>query len=194
VFVTHQSIPRHMSSAGSAPPRYVSRSRTTRSWLSWLVIVACALLAASNTIDIAQTVQSARWPSVTGEIIASYDRLEMVGVNIGVSRNRPVHLKRLRLTYSYEVDGRKYEGSRVSMLADYVNAPTRRDVEKYATGHQVTVHYDPQAPTTAVVDTSLPWGRCIQTALAAFVLILVWRGFQPTRAEAPRRNHQPTPH
>jgi Protein of unknown function (DUF3592) len=144
-----------------------------------LVIVCCALLAASSAIDVAQTVRSARWPSVTGAIIASNSRVDLVAVAPG-GTGRGYRLRRLYLKYRYDVDGRKYESSQANMLSAYVSTPTRQELENYATGHSVVVHYDPKEPAMAVIDTSLPWGRCIQLALTTLVLVLTWRGTEAT--------------
>ena len=63
---------------------------------------------------------------------------------------------RLALRYSYEVNGRVYEGDIAQFGPPRV---TNQDlieglVEKYPAGTDVTVHYNPDAPEIAVIETS----------------------------------------
>lgn len=162
-----------------------------RSWLAWLVIIGSALLAVASVMDLVPVAQSTRWPTVPGAIISSVDQMEIVAMGGGRSGMHPVRQRRLRLTYTYEVGGQQHQSSQVNRLADYVRAPGRHDLETYATGRSVVVHYDPTEPSTAVIDTSLPWLQCVQLVLATLVLVLTWRSGE--RAHSPRR-HAAAPH
>jgi hypothetical protein len=96
----------------------------------------------------AQARASVAWPRVPGKVgrSASERTYGMYGMAF----------YRLALRYSYEVDGRVYEGDMAQFGPPRV---TNRDlieglVEKYPAGKDVTVHYNPDAPEIAVLETS----------------------------------------
>jgi len=164
------------------------RILTRGSWLTWLVIAFGALWALSNVQDISSVNETARWPTTPGTIVDSHIASEEVGTYVGKSSNRPMYASRLHLTYVYDVDGRRYTGSRWSALPPSANQATHAMLRKYPSGGAVVVHYDPGDPTSAVLDTSRPIGRYIQFAcglvIACWGVVLRYR---PTFAgRAPR--------
>jgi hypothetical protein len=96
----------------------------------------------------AQARASLAWPTVPGKVERS-----------GSQRTYGIYgtaFCRLTLSYRYEVDGREYEGDMAQFGPPRV---TNRDlieglVAKYPAGAAVTVHYNPDAPEIAVLETS----------------------------------------
>jgi len=87
--------------------------------------------------------QCRNWPSVTGHVIESRvddSHLDMM---------KPV------LRYRYEVGRQSYMGFRVSFSGYGVSRSAMENlIRPYAQGSAVTVHYDPQDPSSAVLDNT----------------------------------------
>ncbi|OFV83790.1 MAG: hypothetical protein A3D93_01545 [Acidobacteria bacterium RIFCSPHIGHO2_12_FULL_67_30] len=72
-------------------------------------------------------------------------------------RQEPWHA---RVTYTYSVEGRSYQSSRVYL--DHVTAYASQSkaqelVRKYPEGRRITVHYNPQNPDDAALELDRPW-------------------------------------
>jgi hypothetical protein len=107
-----------------------------------------AFYAARRHRDAVQARASAAWPTVPGKI-------ERTGTRRTSGAYRTVFYE-LTLAYRYEVDGVPYTGDMAQFGPPRV---TNRDfieglAEKYPVGKDVTVHYDPEAPEIAVLETS----------------------------------------
>jgi hypothetical protein len=117
-----------------------------------LVLVLCAAacgLILAGRLTILPGSGSEDWPAVDGVII---DTTIAADRDTGHQRFRPV------VRYRYEVDGQRYEGSRIRWVVDggfrkYTRA--RRLLDRYRTGAAIKVHYDPGCPSTAVLQTGV---------------------------------------
>jgi hypothetical protein len=93
----------------------------------------------------------ARWPTVAGRISSSWAALDGE-----------------RIRYDYEVNGRHYVGRRISWRVgggtSTADATAQELAEKYPPGSGVRVYYDPQRPSTAVLEP-----RNMQNAAVAIV-------------------------
>lgn len=94
--------------------------------------------------------QAARWPSVTGTIVAS--RLDSRRPGRGSARSFGP-----RIRYQYEVASRWYEGTRLGAFEEAVWSRDSARVEaerlaEWAVGRTVRVYYDPTDSSRAVVD------------------------------------------
>ena len=92
-----------------------------------------------------------------------------------------MYADRLHLTYVFDVDGRRYTGSRWSALHPSRDHATHAMLQKYAPGRGVTVHYDPRDPSAAVLDVSAPIGRWVQLVCALALMGGVWIATRPRR-------------
>jgi hypothetical protein len=106
-----------------------------------------AFFAARRRWFEAQARASVAWPSVPGKVEQS--RIETRQSATGT-------LYRLALIYRYEVEGQEYEGDTVQFGPRRV---TDQDfikglAAKYPSGAPATVHYHPDAPGDAVLETS----------------------------------------
>jgi hypothetical protein len=109
-----------------------------------LCAIACGLILAGR-LTLQRGADSTAWPAVKGVVVDSAIAADHDG---GRQRFRPV------VRYRYEVDGRRYEGSRIQSAAEdgfrkYTRA--RRMLDRYGTGSAIKVHYDPSRPGTAVL-------------------------------------------
>lgn len=102
-----------------------------------------------NLLNIRKAHVSAKWPSVTGEIIHSSLRVE--------DRGEDGTRYSVDIRYQYDVLGQPYQSNRVAFgLGKSVgNRRTARDlVDRYQVGSPVSVHYDPDNPGASVLEHS----------------------------------------
>jgi hypothetical protein len=102
--------------------------------------------------------ESARWPAVDGMVVRA-----TVNEESHSSRSGPPSLVyRPVIVYTYRVDGREYEGQRVS-YGEYATgeaADAQAVVDRYKAGTPVRVHYRPGQPEEVVIETGshgIPW-------------------------------------
>lgn len=106
-----------------------------------------AFFYAQSRWNLARAHASRRWPTVPG--VVQEDGVER-------RQNSYVILYKLALRYCYEVGGTSYEGDRVQFGPARVTARELIEglAKKYPPGAKVDVHYDPNDPSTAVLETS----------------------------------------
>jgi hypothetical protein len=107
---------------------------------------AGAMLLLGAWLDYWRAEQSKSWPAVTGRMLVSE-----VSVRLGKGpRNLP------DVSYEYEVDGSRYESSRIRFGQGRTRfrAQAEELVGRYPVGSEVEVRYNPADPGVAVLDTS----------------------------------------
>lgn len=88
--------------------------------------------------------QVSQWPSTLGTVNNSY--LERRRSSKGGSVSYPV------VEYSYQVQGRSYQGRKIAPGMEVGGTGAGRVVERYPAGAQVMVFYNPQDHTEAVLE------------------------------------------
>ncbi len=81
-----------------------------------------------------------------------------------------------KITYRYTVNGRNFESSQFSFTALQNDLPAKQSrIAKYPMGQRVQVYYDPQKPTSAVLerDGSLTWLGVVITGLVFIIIALI---------------------
>lgn len=104
-----------------------------------LGIILASSLAASKAKN---------WQSTTGTIIMSM--LEARRGSKGHYVNYPV------VVYNYRVGGASYESRKVSPGMEWGGTGAGKVVERYPTGSQVTVYYNPENPAEALLERKAP--------------------------------------
>jgi Protein of unknown function (DUF3592) len=96
--------------------------------------------------DVAHAVRSAVWPTVTGKVLSSE-----VEHHFGKG---PQFTARVR--YEYQVGGQRFEGFTIHFSQRKFRLAETADqvIRNYPVGSMVDVHYDPNEPATAVLETS----------------------------------------
>jgi hypothetical protein len=136
--------------------------------------VICA--AASGLILVARysirrASDSEAWPKVEGVVLENA---------VAAIRDGGRQLYRPVVRYRYEVAGERYEGSRIKWSAGlefrkYSRA--RAMLDKYRSGRQVAVHYDPKRPGVAVLQPGLTDGLrpvyVIAPTAAAYAMFVI---------------------
>jgi Protein of unknown function (DUF3592) len=113
--------------------------------LNWLLLLPVALIVAGGilirmSVTIGRKAKaSLQWPSVAGTIVVSEMVEDRAGENVS---SQPL------VTYSYVVNAQALRSSRVGFVA----SKSRKVVEKYPRGNPVEVFFDPQQPSSAVLE------------------------------------------
>ncbi len=122
------------------------------------------------------------WPSVSGTIISSDIRetteWERKGIKSGWDRT----LYLPNILYNYEVQGNKYRSYRVFFADDekFCTDPgnAREIASRYPSGKNVSVHYNPENPQVAVLETGIKFSHLFFPATGIlFILLGLWALF-----------------
>ena len=124
-----------------------------------LCAIACGLILAGR-LTLRRGADSKAWPAVEGVVLDSAIASDRDG---GRQRFRPV------IRYRYEVEGQRYEGSRIQSAVKqgfrkYTRA--RRVLDRYRAGSAIKVHYNPSRPGMAVLQP----GEAIPVLRPAYVV------------------------
>jgi Protein of unknown function (DUF3592) len=97
----------------------------------------------------------ARWRRTSGTVVVSLLRTASAR---RVSRNSVDDVPVSMIQYTYQVEGRDYRGSRVTLLRLRRNdSQAHHDAaDRYRQGHEVTVYYDPDRPRRSALRLSAP--------------------------------------
>lgn len=129
--------------------------------LAGLAVVAGIALVAYGGRAIYRAEASQGWPATTGFISSS---------RIETTRSRRAVARLPHVEFRYRVNGREYLSDVISFGA--LSGSAREVIERYPSGRDVTVHYDPKHPDVACVACEGPGWRDL-TAPAAGILIVI---------------------
>ena len=117
---------------------------------------------------------SANWPSVSGEIIASE---EIHDTEYGPPSPG--------LRYRYQVDGRTFEGDRITFKCRPITrATTKALLSEHPEGWSVLVYYNPVSPESSALQQGVStlqesvYVTLVGAAFLAFGLIILWASYQ----------------
>ncbi len=90
----------------------------------------------------------AGWPTVQGRVLSSEAQM--------VSRQKDKSTYAPNVSYRYEVDGKEYQSSRLTIVPrNYRGQQWVTEIlASYPVGGVVVVHYDPKEPANCMLDTS----------------------------------------
>lgn len=136
-----------------------------------VVYVGGGLLVYTQVPPIVEGWRSRGWPSTQGTV-ESAQAVHRYGStpNRQFSGNQ-THVVELR--YAFDVDGRRYVGTRRSLDHEgKVSSPVsaQMQVADYPVGRVLTVWYDPQDPTRSLTEPGLPWGAVMMAGLGLCLL------------------------
>jgi hypothetical protein len=126
-----------------------------------LTLVALGLVAwAIHLHSVGSAAQE--WSSTTGIVVASYIRRTGAG-NAGEAGDTTTYSPVLR--YEYRVGSEPYDGTRIGFGDFFYNwFSSKSRVEAFPKGSDVTVYFDAQDPSNAVLDRTYP-----SVAIAMFI-------------------------
>ena len=136
----------------------------------FLLVVGCAALALFGLVthDWYTASVSQNWPVVAGKIVYAGLRGGYFAAGRGIA-----HAEHAAIDYQYTVRGRDYTAHDVYLGLDYENP--QQTVQRYPVGTNVIVHYDPQKPSTAVLEPGLGLNR--MQWFGTVVFYSAWIGF-----------------
>jgi len=128
----------------------------------WLVAFVFLLLGVIGTVNwlywLMKGRQSRNWPTVPGTIVKS-QLVTKTDVNATAIRDLlTTTVYGAKIRYSYMVEGRSLEGGRVGLTGSRwarTDDDARNRMAKYPVGQKVTVHYQPNKPENAVLETAV---------------------------------------
>jgi hypothetical protein len=112
---------------------------------------------------------SLNWPTTTGvvtvakvEVHTDYDDDD----HTSTTSYEPV------VQYTYTVNGQQFNGSKIAFGANRVgNSQAQKMVGQYPVGNSVTVHYNPEKPEDAVLETKATGGTAFTVIGIVFLAI-----------------------
>ncbi len=128
------------------------------------LVAVAALTFGAKTVFEAQAMQD--WPTCPGVIIKSETRWQR-GTDGGSSTLIA------DVQYRYEVEGRSYQGDRISLGQYGSNDPAhaRDQAGQYPLGSLVDVHYDPDDPQRSFLETGWHWLNAIALVVGTVAMI-----------------------
>jgi hypothetical protein len=126
-----------------------------------------------------QATKAASWPVAQGQIVSS--NVESFHSSTSDDTHRIPHYKAV-IEYRYEVQGQEYHSSRLSLGAE-VSSSSRAAADKlvalHPAGRLVNVHYDPQDPASATLDTRFFQGGCLLMVALILFSVAIYAATHP---------------
>lgn len=122
------------------------RRETSASDLFGFVVFLALVWMGYVAYELGMSHRTTEWKGVEGTVITS---------DVRPSPITPWH--EADVTYAYSVDGRNLKGTNLRMGTDFhfLESGAESEAEKYPEGEKVTVYYNPQAPSDAVLEPGL---------------------------------------
>jgi Protein of unknown function (DUF3592) len=111
-----------------------------------LTFLAGAVALGAGTYLLRAAAQAPRWPRAPGTIL--HCSVRKIDVPEGV-------VDELAVGYVYEVGGRRYQGSRLTLTGNRVDAGGTGELREFPAGATVMVAYDPALPRRGVLRTTV---------------------------------------
>lgn len=151
-------------------------------WTPTTVFAFCLALGALVLVNAAARLRRMRrrWLTTSGTVVSS----EAAKLAAHTQWLNPRNYFKGRTVYEYVVDGVRYQSDRIG-FDDLAFSNSRliaeRDADRFSVGSRVEVHYDPGAPSSAVLHFGNPWFShwCLASAALALLLLMVllaWSG------------------
>ena len=120
------------------------------------------------------------WTKVEGRVVSATVRVDVEVHSTQASKTRREELRRYypSITYEWTVDGERFSGLRYRLGEPYEKFNERTDAvaaaAKFRTDAPITVYYDADHPSQAVLDPSLSAGVFVPLPLGLLFLGLGW--------------------
>ncbi len=135
-------------------------------WLFVIVLFTLGLgLLGYNWSQQHKAWESRQWPTVQGQVIST-------GMAESSDDNGVAYAPIVR--YTYEVDGVEYQSSRIAFGPTEYTSSRRKVAQvlaRYPEGSAVTVHYNPNDPHEAVLETQVQ-GSLVFTLIGGLMVIM----------------------
>lgn len=127
-------------------------------WIVYLFLAAFpGLIVFAAVYKYMEVRQAARWPSAPGRVVRSGQETRRVRSG-GPDSDDTEPRNFAKIVYEYTIAERKYRCDRVSIGEDLGNFQVAETIARYPVGKPVTVYYDPNERSKAVLERDLPPG------------------------------------
>jgi hypothetical protein len=122
--------------------------------LSLLVGGLGIFLMIMSLLSLQQGKEARRWKVAAGRVIRSSLEEKQVDTRYGDGMRRTEVGYQLQVEYKYRVGDETLTGQRISLVEkQYTQKSGQKALEKYPIGATVQVHFDPENPQEAVIET-----------------------------------------
>ncbi|MDP3547158.1 MAG: DUF3592 domain-containing protein [Phreatobacter sp.] len=130
--------------------------------------VVAAVLALAIAVKWWEVRKASRWLPAPGRIVSSrvVQREVSAGEGRMEMRNFPA------ITFTYKVGNRTYRSDRYSIRENLGNTDVAETLAKFRKGAEVTVFYDPDDPSQAVIERDMPEGAFQALSLVAALIVV----------------------
>lgn len=129
--------------------------------------------------ELKKAYESRSWPGTPGTITSAYIQTSHHRSSEGRSSTSYAP----KVSYRYTVEGKTHMCDRIAFggASGGMESWAKAVVDEYPSGKQVTVHYNPQDPSVAVLKTGFSWGALL-LVLAGVVFfgvgVLCYKGYR----------------
>jgi len=136
----------------------------------YLVLAAIpGLIVVAAVYKYMEVAQAARWPSVPGRVVLS--TAEGRSVSAGGADTDDTEIRNFaKIVYEYVIAGQTFRCDRVSIGEDMGNSEVAQTIARYPVGKPVTVYYNPNKRSQAVLERNAPAG--LWKGIIIIVLVL----------------------
>lgn len=130
-------------------------------WIVLGIVVGplTALLAIATLVKYIEVRRARHWPAAPGRIIAAHSTTRAVRRPSSGNKDTDADIE-LRnfadIRYEFEVDGKKYPGTRVSIAEDLGNGDVAGTLKRYPANKEIIVYYNPADPRETVIERDMP--------------------------------------
>lgn len=127
-------------------------------------VVVVGLLALAVAVKMREVGNARTWQKTTGTVTRSEVRVEKRRDLDDRERMRSVPV----VEYEYSVNGKRFKGNRISLAEIIPESDIESILDRYPSGKEATVYYDPANPRQAVLERDLPvdFGKGLAGAFA----------------------------
>jgi len=119
--------------------------------------------------------QANRWQRTPGKVLSAKSvarRVRTAETTSGAVAGADLQLRNFaEVTYEYRVGTRRFTGHRISLGEDPGDFQVAETLQRYPAGSQVTVYYNPDKPSQAVLEAGAPEG--VWRTMIIFILVLI---------------------
>jgi hypothetical protein len=154
----------------------VSSSRSTRAF-SWFLILVAVIAIVFGAGNLFRGLRCEYWPATVG-VIRTAEMEHIIGHDSNSSDTYSA-----RITYDYQVTGLHYTSTRLA-FGEMSSSPDYAQgiLSRYRVGRKVPVHYDPNNPGLAVLETGIHGGTWICFGVGTVLLLAGWMFLQQSSA------------
>ncbi len=145
--------------------------QSTDGWFVVLFVLAIpGILVAATFVKLREVRKASTWPKTIGKIVSS----ELVSTRRKVTGEATRSVNRPAVRYSYQANGQRFTGSRISIGEIADNDPRIPEILRlYAVGNSVAVYYQPDRPANSVLERDPPVGLHIIWAVVAGIFVIL---------------------